>query len=769
VGWTITSIAFAPVGVSAQSHEQGVAAGTAANTVIRGLVNQPSATAVVPGYTNSPPETAYAGRQSLGADANARLAACGATPNDPVCQALRGAVSSANTPRPAVLASDPAVAAASRIARNPSLTLGSLAAYYSGCTTAEVSSAAGTSTQQCRVYSGIGAYTTLRDLNVEVELVPSCNAGDWFVHGEAFRNASDYMVAEAQCSIRTDQKQRFRFYAAGSHGGCIGWQEVEKSTGPVFVTDLAPHWSGGCRTPFKVVMATGSGCNAGSCRYRFEFGTPQYSCSSGSVLGSTLSGLWGGSELQPGPADRCFTLSDTDSEGACAAADMRVDDGSTIRCATASGAATLTGASGWTIPLSFTQPTMNASETDVWVDRSAALQPGGRCNVLTADRCVDGPATRVIGGREVTRDCWSFERTLNCSGAAAQDDCAPLAAQGCTLVSSQCSRTEPVTGACELTQKSYACPTPAQTVTTASNCPADVFCLGTSCFNTSQVGDTDFARSMSMLEAARQAGVYLDTNLMQVFQGEDNRCRDKLLKNCCYANGAGRGMSNQTVFAVGTRLVFDLLMNSSNRDFVAQGMKALLGSAGFSGTYSTYGFTVAVNGVALPSGSTVLYASSTTAGEGVVLAFNPWSLAITAVIYVALTMSECNEGEARLALKEGAGLCHQVGRYCSSCIMVLGSCVSCIEHTTSKCCFNSMLARIVNQQGRAQVGKGWGGPDSPDCSGFTIAQLQSLDFAAMDLSEFYASLVPVGPDLGALQTGNASRVPGCYYGQGKCQ
>ena len=94
---------------------------------------------------------------------------------------------------------------------------------------------------------------------------------------------------------------------------------------------------------------------------------------------------------------------------------------------------------------------------------------------------------------------------------------------------------------------------------------------------------------------------------------------------------------------------------------------------------------------------------------------------------------------------------------------------SCIERTTSKCCFNSVLARIVNEQGRAQIGKGWGEARSADCSGFTVAQLQALDFAAMDLSEFYASLVPTLPDVDALQAGSASRVPACYYGQGRCQ
>jgi conjugal transfer mating pair stabilization protein TraN len=173
--------------------------------------------------------------------------------------------------------------------------------------------------------------------------------------------------------------------------------------------------------------------------------------------------------------------------------------------------------------------------------------------------------------------------------------------------------------------------------------------------------------------------------------------------------------------------------------------------------------TVAVNGTALPTGSVALYA-----GDSVVVAFDPWTLAIAVVVYIILSMASCNEEEGKLAMKQGAGLCHEIGSWCSSCIKILGHCVSCIEHTTSKCCFNSRLARIVNEQGRVQVGKGWGPAEGPDCSGFTITQLQSLDFAAMDLSEFYASIVPKDPNLPSIQSTNGSRVPACYYGQGKC-
>nr|WP_255572542.1 MULTISPECIES: conjugal transfer protein TraN [Acidovorax] len=298
----------------------------------------------------------------------------------------------------------------------------------------------------------------------------------------------------------------------------------------------------------------------------------------------------------------------------------------------------------------------------------------------------------------------------------------------------------------------------------ASSCPSNVFCLGSNCFNTSYTNDADFARSMTYMEAAREAGVYLDTTNMRVFKGEDNRCRDRLLKNCCYSDSAGAGMTNQSLFGTGSRLVFDVLMNAENRQFLYQGMQALLMSGGFSGTFTTYGVTVAVNGAALPAGSAVLYA-----GDSLVIAFDPWTLAIAVVIYIVMSMMSCNEDEGKLAMKEGAGLCHTVGTWCSSCIRILGKCVSCIEHTTSKCCFNSKLARLINEQGRMQIGRGWGAARSPDCSGFTVAELQSLNFSAMDLTEFYASIVPTLPNVSSLQSNNAARVTSCYYGQGKCQ
>lgn len=757
--------------VLAGPHEEGTAAGQAANPLIRATIDASKAAANVPGYTTTPPESSYYAQPGLTGPANTRLAACLDTPEDPVCQALRGAVSSANTARPALSPYDPSVAAARDITRNPSNVLGSLASYYAGCRTAEVTTPANATDRLCLRYSGIGNYTTGRDLTVQVELQPSCEAGSWFAHAQASRNGTDVMVAEAQCRIRADGRQRLRFQAIGAAGACVDWQTVELPTTPstsaAFVADLAPNWSGSCVRPFKVMVVPGSGCSAGQCRYQFRFGTPVYRCPSGSSGGDSLLGYWGGDVLTPGSAEQCFSLTAPNQDTGCQSAGATVYASAGMQCATPAGDAILSDVAGWTVPLAFLQPTMLQHETDQWIERHPALdvtQQLGRCIATSAERCVDGPSTRLIDGRPVKRLCWSFESTLSCAGGAPVDECAPLVSAGCTPSGSSCRQTDPATGRCQISQDSYRCPAPAQTFTTASNCPANVYCLGASCFNTSAPPDADFARSMSLLEAAREAGVYLDPNLMQVFKGEADVCRERLLQNCCAADASGAGMTNQSLFSVGSRLVYDVLMNAENRQFIVQGMQALLLSGGFSGSFTSYGVTVAINGTALPAGSVVLHA-----GDNVVVAVDPWSLAIAVTLYAVMSMLSCGADEARLALKEGAGLCHSVGSWCSSCIRVFGACVSCIEHKTGKCCFNSKLARIINEQGRQQVGKGWGDAQNPDCSGFTVAQLQRLDFAAMDLSEFYASIVPTLPDVAALQGRSSTRLPDCYYGQGRCQ
>src|SRR2546429_9556525 len=92
---------YSVVALAQDPHAEAVAAGNAANAVIRGMVNQPSATTVLPpGYYNpNPPETSLYGQASLSGATATRIAYSNspAAVNDVTCQPTPTATGS---PRP---------------------------------------------------------------------------------------------------------------------------------------------------------------------------------------------------------------------------------------------------------------------------------------------------------------------------------------------------------------------------------------------------------------------------------------------------------------------------------------------------------------------------------------------------------------------------------------------------------------------------------------------------------------------------------------------
>ena len=95
-------------------------------------------------------------------------------------------------------------------------------------------------------------------------------------------------------------------------------------------------------------------------------------------------------------------------------------------------------------------------------------------------------------------------------------------------------------------------------------------------------------------------------------------------------------------------------------------------------------------------------------------------------------LGACRASEQQLAHMRKEGMCHKVGEYCSTKFLGI-----CLQKKSTYCCFNSKLGRIVQEQGRPQLGIDWGEPKSPNCRGFTPEEFQKLDFSKMDLSEFY--------------------------------
>jgi hypothetical protein len=103
----------------------------------------------------------------------------------------------------------------------------------------------------------------------------------------------------------------------------------------------------------------------------------------------------------------------------------------------------------------------------------------------------------------------------------------------------------------------------------------------------------------------------------------------------------------------------------------------------------------------------------------------------------SIGLAGCNKQEKQLGQAKEKKLCHYVGEYCSKKQKITGIC---LEHKKSYCCFDSMLSRIIQEQGRVQIGLSFGDPDSADCSGLSASELQRIDFSKIDFSEYYQSL-----------------------------
>ena len=122
-------------------------------------------------------------------------------------------------------------------------------------------------------------------------------------------------------------------------------------------------------------------------------------------------------------------------------------------------------------------------------------------------------------------------------------------------------------------------------------------------------------------------------------------------------------------------------------------------------------------------------------------------------------IANCSAEEKELAGERHAGNTHYLGRRCAK--RVLGVCV---KREREWCVFGSKLGRILHEQGRPQLGMGWG-----HCEGFTVAEIERIDFDRLDLTEFTENLEDgarepplVLPDRDGTQTEMAKRVRDFY-------
>jgi len=173
----------------------------------------------------------------------------------------------------------------------------------------------------------------------------------------------------------------------------------------------------------------------------------------------------------------------------------------------------------------------------------------GQCQAATGELtctqsgevCTGQPETRTFNGLAVTRPCWEWERTYQCSGTTQATDCGDIAGNPqCTFVRDECLD-DPQVGACQVTTKVYRCPIPGGGTNDPAQyiCGDDVYCIDGECEPIEREASTEFKDALVGLHTLGQANAEFNEADLTLFSGTRETCSKKVfgISNCCSGKG----------------------------------------------------------------------------------------------------------------------------------------------------------------------------------------------------------------------------------------
>lgn len=407
----------------------------------------------------------------------------------------------------------------------------------------------------------------------------------------------------------------------------------------------------------------------------------------------------------------------------------------------------------------------------------------GACKpVPETKKCVDTTPCKDIGGKiaclanvsppgggvNIPQTCWQYSYDFACTANTVNTCTEYEANKACAIVSSNCTDKIPETGQCSSYTNTYNCQTKPETTEQKLSCTSGVF--DSSSMPDPANANNSFIKAALAQEILRQSATY-GKGGSELFTGVSESCKKGYfgIKNCCKSKpGAtsNAGMANLAMSAAGSAAkyagavaidkaspyVFDAMFAGGEFtsglawDYATSSSSAVLDFASNSPagtnfaargpTLSAYGFTFQ-SGVAA-QGSGLLGANTTLAtfGEGssmTSITFNPYVFGAMVALAVVQYLASCTQDEQMLALHKGANLSTFIKEECTKKIPIIGTC---IEWTSTYCSFNSVLAKLINIQGKPQLGLG-----ISDCKGLTVDQVSKLDFSKIDFGEFTGQMV----------------------------
>ena len=345
------------------------------------------------------------------------------------------------------------------------------------------------------------------------------------------------------------------------------------------------------------------------------------------------------------------------------------------------------------------------------------------------------------------RNVWNLSADIVCNDNTS--DCKPLDDAGCKFLKTECTNED-----CSERLFTYMCGGDGRVLyyKKTTVCAGILRCMGNDCRDEDKIEPGNFAKAAAATEILNN--MRIDTVGDQIFPGYKMSCHASP-GNCCDDAVSGISIMDYIELAKSAYDLYSMVTDTTPiADFgyamyntVGDAVWAIsdgavsIGSTGGATAGTTIGGTI-VN-VGIEATTAILEATGMAASAAFDLAATLF-LTICSVIYVLMILyaiykivtfiygmlTDCDDEDMMTSVKLTLKLCHLVGNVSDE---VWGMD---LRTRNVYCCFSSILARLIHEQGRPQIGRGWGTADNPDCAGLSSGELGQLDFSKINLSEY---------------------------------
>lgn len=370
--------------------------------------------------------------------------------------------------------------------------------------------------------------------------------------------------------------------------------------------------------------------------------------------------------------------------------------------------------------------------------------------------CVEGKETREIDGFEVTKDCWKYRRQEKCS----LDNCVGIKkTPGCSLVSSDCIESGS-DGVCNVYSNKYKCGgflketegtvflESEYTITKDEDDlkECEQFALDKEChLSEKKCVEGEETRIINGHKVHKECWKY-ERKYICITGSKVSEC-DEYKNRCALKSTRCLSKNKETNQCNHTEKVYECLklegsvqntMKCSGVEYCISGdceKVELKQNKNMGSAIAALNVLAGLKGDSFELGDVAVFKGECNKCSKKFLPGITKNCCTKGKTFLErIKLFGCGNEEELLADKRDNGLCHYIGSYCSQKVWTPFGKI-CLTKKESYCCFKSKIARLIQVQGKAQLGISFGTPENPNCRSLTLEELQKIDFSKIDFSE----------------------------------